>query len=312
MERTEASGFGIALVGHVALILALKALLDTSGALTPPPAMEVSFAEDVGLVSTAPETEASAPAQGEEPGPAEEAAGGEASVPEPVPEPTPVPEPARTPSPSTPRDRPEEPRRTARSNVPSRPTPQPRQQQQRPQPQPQRQQQRPAQAQPQRSAQAQPQRSAQAQPQRQGQPGRGQAQQSRGSRLPSAGSFGEDAGSNTRPAAQMTGQAAADIGSAIQRQVQPCAIRQRPPAPEAREITTSVRLRLTREGALAAEPQVVGQDGINEDNRRYAELVRERAILAFRQCSPLRNLPQELYDVPRGWQTFTLRFRFPG
>jgi outer membrane biosynthesis protein TonB len=302
MERTEASGFGIALVGHIALILALKALLDTSGALTPPPAMEVSFAEDVGLVSTAPETEASAPAQGEEPGPAEEAAGGEASMPEPVPAPAPVPEPARTPSPSTPRDRPEEPRRTARSNVPSQPRPQ--QQQQRPQAQPQRQ--------PQRPAQTQPQRSAQAQPRRTGQPGAGQAPQSRGSRLPSAGSFGDDAGTNTRPAAQMTGQAAADIGSAIQRQVQPCAIRQRPPAPEAREIVTSIRLHLTRDGRLASAPQVVGQAGIDEDNRRYAELVRERAILAFRECSPLRNLPQELYDVPRGWQTFTLRFRFPG
>lgn len=292
MERTEATGFGVALVGHIALVVALMLLLDKSGALTPPPAMEVSFAEDVGLVSTAPETEASAPAEGEEPGPAEEAAGSEASVPEPAP--APEPDPVRTPSPPTPRDRPEEPRRTARSNVPSQPRPQP---QQRPQAQPQRQQQ---------------QRTAQAQPQRQGQPGRGQAQQSRGSRLPSAGSFGSDPGSNTRPAAQMTGQAAADIGSAIQRQVQPCAIRQRPPAPEAREIVTSVRLRLTREGGLAAAPQVVGQDGINEDNRRYAELVRERAILAFRECSPLRNLPQELYDVPRGWQTFTLRFRFPG
>lgn len=291
MERTEATGFGVALIGHIALIVALKFLLDTSGALTPPPAMEVSFAEDVGLFSTAPETEASAPAEGEEPGPTEDAAGGEASMAEP--EPIPEPEPVRTPSPPTPRDRPEEPRRTARSNVPSQPRPQP---QQRPQAQPQRPQQ----------------RTAQAQPQRQVQPGRGQAQQSRGSRLPSAGSFGSDPGSNTRPAAQMTGQAAADIGSAIQRQVQPCAIRQRPPAPEARQIITSVRLRLTREGGLAAAPQVVGQDGINEDNRRYAELVRERAILAFRECSPLRNLPQELYDVPRGWQTFTLRFRFPG
>ena len=292
MERTEATGFGVALVGHIALIVALKFLLDTSGALTPPPAMEVSFAEDVGLVSTAPETEASAPAFGEEPGPAEEAAGSEASVPEP--EPVAEPEPVRTPSPPTPRDRPEEPRRTARSNVPSQPRPQP---QQRPQAQPQRQ-------------QAQPQRQPQRQPSTR--PGSGPAQTSRGSRLPSAGSFGDDAGSNTRPAAQMTGQAAADIGSAIQRQVQPCAIRQRPPAPEAREIVTSIRLHLTRDGRLASAPQVVGQAGIDEDNRRYAELVRERAILAFRECSPLRNLPQELYDVPRGWQTFTLRFRFPG
>jgi outer membrane biosynthesis protein TonB len=287
MERTEATGFGVALVGHIALILALKLLLDTSGALTPPPAMEVSFAEDVGLVSTAPETEASAPALGDEPGPAEEAAGSEASVPEP--EPAPVPEPVRTPMPSTPRDRPEEPRRNARSNVPSQPRPQP-----------------------QRQPQARPQRQQQPQRQPATRPGSGQAQQSRGSRLPSAGSFGTDPGTNTRPAAQMTGQAAADIGSAIQRQVQPCALRQRPPAPEAREIVTSIRLQLTRDGRLAATPQVTGQSGIDEDNRRYAELVRERAILAFRECSPLRNLPQELYDVPRGWQTFTLRFRFPG
>ena len=36
------------------------------------------------------------------------------------------------------------------------------------------------------------------------------------------------------------------------------------------------------------------------------------AVAAFTGCSPLRGLPQELYDVPRGWNNFTMRYRLPG
>ena len=36
------------------------------------------------------------------------------------------------------------------------------------------------------------------------------------------------------------------------------------------------------------------------------------AVNAFVSCAPLRGLPQDLYDVPRGWSNFTLNYRLPG
>ena len=271
MERTEASGFGVALVGHIALIVALKFLLDTSGALTPPPAMEVSFAEDIGLVSTAPETEASAPALGDEPGPAEEAAGGETSVPEP--EPIAEPEPARTPSPSTPRDRPEEPRRIARSNVPSQARPQP-----------------------------------QRQPQRQPatRPGSGQAERSRGSRLPSAGSFGDDAGTSREQGAVVTAQVRASLDQAILRALQPCQ-RQNLPASEARAIRVRVAVTLNADGSLASA-RVAGVNDYDDSLSRYEQRMREIALSVVRECTPIRGLPAEYYSVARGWRQFNYTF----
>lgn len=286
MERTEATGFGIALVGHIALIVALKFLLDTSGALTPPPAMEVSFAEDVGLVSSAPETAASAPAFGEEPGPAEEAAGSEASIPEP--EPVAEPEPTRDPSPSTPRDRPEEPRRTARSNVPSQPRQQP---QQRPQAQPQRQ-------------QAQPQRQPQRQPSTR--PGSGPAQTNRGSRLPSAGSFGDDAGTSREAGAVVTAQVRANLDQAILRALQPCQ-RQNLPAEEARAIRVRVTVTLNADGSLGSA-RVAGVNDYDDSLRRYEQRMREIALSVVRECTPIRGLPAEYYSVARGWRQFNYTF----
>lgn len=286
IDRTEAAGAGVSIVGHVALVAALALFFATRPSLpVSPPAIEVSFEEEVGLVSSAPASqEPPAPAQGLEMGSPEQASGADAPIPD-VAEPPP-PAPAPAPGQSGPRDRPEQSRREVRRNVPTQTRP-------------------PVQSPPQRTPTRQTN-----QRQTQGRPDAGE--RSRGNPLPSPDSFRDEPGRNARPAAVMTGQARADIGSVIQRQVQPCAVRQRPPAPEALQIVTDIRLRLTREGRLAGAPEVVGQSGINNDNRRYADLVRERAILAFRQCSPLRNLPQELYDVRGGWQTFTLRFRFPG
>ena len=276
MERTEASGFGVALVGHIALIVALKFLLDTSGALTPPPAMEVSFAEDVGLVSTAPDTEASAPALGDEPGPAEDAAGGEASVPES--EPVAEPEPARTPSPSTPRDRPEEPRRNARSNVPSQARPQP-----------------------------------QRQPQRQAtRPGSGPAERSRGSRLPSAGSFGDDAGTSRQQAAVASPQVRASIRSIIAGELRnPRCRNQASPAPEARAIRVTMTVTLARDGSIESMSNVrVRNDDPNA--ARYETRVRELAVALLRCVAPFSQLasrhPEFYQNYPAGWRTFPYGF----
>ena len=113
-------------------------------------------------------------------------------------------------------------------------------------------------------------------------------------------------------AARMSASAAADIASAIARQVQPCADRQVDPGPGASRIVTAVNLRLNRNGSLSGRPRVTGQTGIDDENRRYADRVADLAIRSFVECAPLRGLPAELYDVPNGWRNFTMRYRLPG
>jgi outer membrane biosynthesis protein TonB len=127
-------------------------------------------------------------------------------------------------------------------------------------------------------------------------------------------SFGRDpaAQRSAPPAATMSSQAAADIASAIARQVQPCADRQINPGPGAERIVTPIVLSLNRDGSLKARPRVGQQRGLDDENSRYARRVADIAIAAFVGCSPLRGLPQELYDVPRGWANFTMNYRLPG
>jgi hypothetical protein len=110
----------------------------------------------------------------------------------------------------------------------------------------------------------------------------------------------------------MTARARADIGAMIVRQVQPCANRQRNPGPGAERIRVTIRLRLNPDGSLAGQPTVIARDGVDETNRRYLALVEENTINSFTLCSPLRGLPADLYDVPRGWRDFNLRYRLPG
>ncbi|HEV2816004.1 MAG TPA: cell envelope biogenesis protein TolA, partial [Allosphingosinicella sp.] len=127
-------------------------------------------------------------------------------------------------------------------------------------------------------------------------------------------SFGNDAAARatTPPAAAMSARAAADIASAIARQVQPCADRQVYPGPGSERIVTPIMLSLNPDGSLKGRPRVGQQRGIDDENRRYAQRVADLAVNAFVSCSPLRGLPPELYDVPRGWSNFTLNYRLPG
>lgn len=115
------------------------------------------------------------------------------------------------------------------------------------------------------------------------------------------------------PPAAMDGKAAADIGSAILRQVQPCANRQVNPGPGASRIVVQIRLHLNRDGSLSSRPEIpTDPSGVDDDNRIYVDAVKRNAIATFTGCSPLRGLPDALYDVPRGWKTFSLRYRLPG
>ncbi|MCW3837488.1 cell envelope biogenesis protein TolA [Sphingomonas canadensis] len=117
---------------------------------------------------------------------------------------------------------------------------------------------------------------------------------------------------STNPPATMTGEAAANIASAIIRQVQPCANRQVSPGPGAERIQAVVRLQLNRDGSLAAPVQIVGHNGVDDSNERYVRRVDDAVKAIFASCSPLRGLPAELYDVTRGWKTFRLNYRLKG
>jgi outer membrane biosynthesis protein TonB len=291
MDRAEAAGFGIAATGHVALLVALSVGFAASQNAPAPPvrSIEVSFAEEVALVSAAPEPTIEPPAQSMAPeaGPPEEPA------PAPEPEPAP-PQPQPEPAPAPPQPRPQ-PKQAAPAPSREKAAPQPAREQ-------------PA---PKQKAAAPPTVKAPA-------AGAGEAQRPpRGSRLGPdlLRGIGRDPSPATesRPTgAVMSAQAAADIGSAITRQVQPCADRQVNPGPGANRIATEINLRLNRDGSLAQRPTVGRQTGIDEENRRYAERVADLAVATFVGCSPLRGLPLELYDVPNGWRNFTLRYRLPG
>ncbi len=248
MERIETIGIGASVAGHAALF-AVMALVAINAARepAPPAAMEVSYVDEVGLVSGSPNPVASAaPPAATEPGPAEQAA------------PSPEISPAAAPS-------------QAPALQPARP-----------------------------------------QPAQQGASGSGAVNRSPGLNL-NPSSFGNDpqraAGT---PGAVMSAQAAASIGQAIQRQVQPCADRQVYPGPGAERIVTSITLRLNRDGSLIGRPRVGRQRGLDDENSRYAQRVADLAVNAFVSCAPLRGLPQELYDVPRGWSNFTMNYRLPG
>jgi outer membrane biosynthesis protein TonB len=280
MDRAEAAGLGVAVTGHVALLVVLSAGFITA---SQPPIVEsapieVSFAEDVGLVSAAPQPTVEPPAQSVAP---------DLGLPdEPAPAPVVEPAPPR-PVPPTPKQvqTPPEPKAAPREAVKAAPAPTP-----------------PASEAPRKNA---PVASA------------GKAETPRGSRLGS--DFLKGIGADPSPSrsqqatgAVMNARAQADIGSAILRQVQPCANRQVSPGPGAERIRVTMQLLLNRDGSLRSRPRVIARDGVDDENRRYQERVEDLAIATFAGCSPLRGLPAELYDVPNGWSDFKLRYKLPG
>jgi outer membrane biosynthesis protein TonB len=282
MDRAEAKGLGASLVGHGALLAALTLGISTAVSPPPPqpPPMEVSLVDEVALTAASPQVPAEPPAQAMAPaaGPAEDAAPAAEPAPTPLPAP-PIPAPRRAePLPSPERAPPqpvrEPPRPAPRQAAPTARTPRP------------------------------------------AAPTSGKAEQTR---RPLLGSellrgIGRDPSPSRNPnppGAVMSASAAADIASAISRQIQPCADRQVYPGPGAERIVTPVMLRLNRDGSLAGRPRVGQQRGLDDENSRYAQRVADLAVNSFVACSPLRGLPSELYDVPRGWSNFTMNYRLP-
>jgi len=114
-------------------------------------------------------------------------------------------------------------------------------------------------------------------------------------------------------AATVSASAMAGIVQAIRRQVQPCADRQVNPGEGASRIKVRMRLQLTRSGRLRAPPQVLGASGVDDENARYEERVKDLAVATFVGCAPLVGLPPELYETEsgRGWSDFIMNYNLP-
>ena len=79
------------------------------------------------------------------------------------------------------------------------------------------------------------------------------------------------------------------------------------PSHEAAVIEVDVRVTLTRDGSLA-DADVLRVRNPDSDLAHYERRMRDLALNVIRQCTPIRGLPGELYDVPRGWREFTYTF----
>jgi len=113
-----------------------------------------------------------------------------------------------------------------------------------------------------------------------------------------------------RPAAPtFSAQARASVGSAILRQVQPCADRQPFIGEDANKIRLRVNLKLARSGRLTRPPAILGMSGDPDLRSKYGELLEDQVRRIFAECTPLR-LPADLYDTPDGgWNDFTFTYR---
>ena len=113
-------------------------------------------------------------------------------------------------------------------------------------------------------------------------------------------------------AAVFDSNALASIQQAIRRQVQPCADRQVNPGPGANSIRVTLNVRLNRSGRLNGPPRVVRTSGVDEENSRYEERVKDLAVAAYTGCAPLTGLPPELYKTPKGgWSNINMTYRLP-
>ncbi|QCB41457.1 cell envelope biogenesis protein TolA [Sphingomonas sp. PAMC26645] len=345
MDRSEKIGLGVAVVGHVVLFGALS--LGFLGAPELPKKIEqqpidVSLVPDVALEATAPQSvETPAESVAPDEGAPEDAAPPAPEEAELEPKPDPVP-PAPQPKPAPPKPAPK-PQPAPEPKPQPKPKPAPPKPVAKPapvpkpvvKPQPKAEKAPPAKAAPAKSAptkaaakpSAAPAKTSSsawsAKPTKQsstkgsGSTAEAKTSRPRGSRL--GDNFLKGLSADPSPskseapkAAKLGAQAAANIGSAILRQVQPCANRQVTPGPGAERIRVTINLKLNRDGTLKSRPTISGHAGVDDDNRRYVDRVDDLAIATFVGCSPLRGLPDDLYDVQNGWSNFSLRYKLPG
>ena len=277
MDRAEATGFGVALAGHVALLAALSLGFAsvTKMPVTNPP-IEVSFVDEVGLESAAPVISREEPAAklGEVEGPID-------TTP-PLPDPEPLPSPAPTPQPKAALPEPA-------------PAPRPQPKAPRPEPAPA------AKPKPTQTSKPAPAKSAEkAKPA----PPTEKAQRPTGrlSGLLSGVSDREtDSRSTAPPAANISAAARSSLAAEIRRQLKPHW--KAPTGADAELLRTELQISLARNGAVT-DIEVLRTTGQTASNRPQVKLHQEQAVKAVRLAAPFR-LPAEYYDA---WKQLTTTF----
>jgi hypothetical protein len=314
MDRSEQTGLGVAVIGHVALFAAL-----TYSLINPPKLplienepVEVELVPDVAPVTRAPEISPTPPAakRAPDPGPMVEA-----PPPEQVAAPTP-PKPIPTPMPPKP-----VPPKPVPRPIPK-PTPAPLAKPvPKPLPRPT------VKATPRPVAAAKPQAKPVARPMPiarptdqsgRRRPDRGNTQTAPNNARPTGALNGLLNGPSVKPSASQTvkpqasvaGPAAIDVASVkralaqeISRQLKPRW--KSPTGADVDQLVTVISWDLDKDGGLAGEPRFVSQSGANDSNRAQAQLHRDNAIKAVRAAAPFR-LPPEHYAY---WKS-VISFRF--
>jgi hypothetical protein len=104
-------------------------------------------------------------------------------------------------------------------------------------------------------------------------------------------------------AARVGPKAIASLEQAIRAQIAPC---WNPPigGADVAGMTAVLRIRLNRDGTVAASPEFVSQTGATSGNDAYARAFVETAKRAVLRCAPL-ELPDDLFSY---WREFELNF----
>ena len=318
MDRSEQAGLGVAVIGHVVLFAALSLSLMSPPELpkiTSDP-VEVELIDDVALQSAAPQpTAAPAPA----PAAAQESVVQETSPPTPLPPPPPQPkvEPAPTPKPApkvVPKPAPKPvpkapPRPTPKPVAPAPAAKAPAKPTTKPAPK--------ASA----AAKAAPAKTASTDTRPRRRPGLSRSIIDGLSDAP-----GKSVSKTTVPskavtapkpataptgltAAQMTGPQKSALNGLIYRQLKP--FWKPPSGADAELLVTKLSVHLNRDGSIEGEPELLGQEGVNDSNRTQAKLHAERAIQAVRRAAPF-NLPPDYYDAWKWLKPLKLYVGQPG
>ena len=266
MDRAEATGFGVATAGHLALLGALS--LGFANAMQPPimnQPMEVSFVEDVAIESSAPSpaTEPPAPKLAEQDGPVED------SAPAPVPEPEPVPQPKAAPPEPAPAPKPK-PRavekKPALKAAPAEPKPAPR-----------------------KAAPPTAAAKAKAEPKKQAAKSSGRLD----GLLAGIGDRPSESRSTTPPAQTASAAVRSSLGAEVRRQLKPHW--KAPTGADAELLRTELSITLAPNGAVT-DIEVLRTTGQTDSNRPQVKLHQEQAIRAVRLAAPFK-LPGEYYDA---------------
>jgi len=313
MDRAERAGFGVAVVGHVALFALLSLSLFSARVPKPPVAdtMDVQLVKDVGPTSAAPKVSQEAPAPSEAP---------EQGLPDDTtpPPPAPAPEPKAQPKPTPPKPTPPKPEpKPEPKPVPVKPEPKPKPEKPRPEkPAPEK----PAPEKPAKAAPEKPSKAAPAKPSKatglssdflkdlpQDKPGPAKPKGSRlGSDFLKGLSPDKSPGKASAPhASAVSARSMSGLVGLIAARVKPC---YNPPAggADAGSITTTLSIRMNRDGTVASVTPGA-QSGVNGSNSAYAKQMADAARRAVLRCSPITGLPPELYDG--GWDDFDFRFK---